>query len=360
MPNILAFGDNGGVALLDFLNLENALMRPRFNLADSANCLASIDGVGIHTGHTFRLKLFRNSTHRSLIFKVHLDDDCFFAPASWSRLSGTARATALVLRSDKGRASGRLELKTVEHFLAAFHVSGLRGFDVELEILEKYSEAPSRERIFELPILDGASMDWMNFFAKAQLMEAGAHRASEGDLVWKIIRSYEVADGNRKIMMLPSSGATRNQALTEFFCSVDFPDQWQQQCDLKLDWNDISANIKEFSQKIARARTFGFQEELVELEKRGLARGGNMGNALLLSREKVINPEGFCVPNELAAHKLLDLVGDFALSGGPILGQIHANCAGHSMHLRALTESIRKGVLVQGIIDRQGRFHRRD
>ena len=342
---------------MELLAAEEKILGRVYRLADSSDSCGSIEGIGLHTGRHYRLKLFRNKSHRSLVFRVCIDGDCFYAPASWSRLSGTARATALVLRSDSGRAAGRVELKTVEHFLAAFHVSGLKGFDAEIEVLGE--DKPDRDAAFELPVLDGASRDWMKFFEEQGLLENGKHRCDEGDRVWNISRSYELVDGDRKILLLPSVQPS-GVAKTEFHCSVDFPDKWKQNCSFALDWTQVSNNVSLFTKNIAPARTFGFEEELKDLEKRGLAKGGSMKNALLMSKTHVVNPEGFCVPEELAAHKLLDAVGDFALADGAILGQIHTSCAGHSMHLRALTEAIRKGVLVEGIIDRQGRFHRRD
>ena len=350
------------MAFLDTHSFEHRLFGASYDLSAASECLAVIEGVGIHTGKTFRLKLHRNPKHQSLVFRVCVGGECFYAPASWSRLSGTARATALVLRSDAGRSAGRIELKTVEHFMAAFHVAGLRGFDAEIEIVESESGRPSQnlERVYELPILDGACADWLKFFSKYELLDSGEHRRTEDDVAWKIIRSFEITDGDRKMLLLPSSEKNLNRAITEYSCQVKFPDAWEQSSQLILDWSQISQNIALFQKYIAPARTFGFEEELKDLEKRGLARGGSMENALLMSRTKVINPEAFCVPNELAAHKLLDVVGDFSLAGGPILGQINAYCAGHSMHLRTLTEAIRKGALIEGVIDRNGRFQARD
>jgi UDP-3-O-[3-hydroxymyristoyl] N-acetylglucosamine deacetylase len=118
--------------------------------------------------------------------------------------------------------------------------------------------------------------------------------------------------------------------------------------------------LEGFRSRVAPARTFGFEHELVELERRGLARGGSLDNAILLREDCLVNIEGFRVPEELAAHKLLDGIGDFALLGAPLIGRIQLECAGHSMHLRAVSEAVRKGVLVGGVLDRQGRFHRRD
>jgi UDP-3-O-acyl-N-acetylglucosamine deacetylase len=106
--------------------------------------------------------------------------------------------------------------------------------------------------------------------------------------------------------------------------------------------------------EIAPARTFGFKRELDELVRRGLIKGASLENALLLDDNSVVNTNGFRVPQELAAHKLLDAVGDFALLGKPLLGTIELHQAGHSMHLRAVGEAIRQGVLKPAILKASG------
>lgn len=331
----------------------------------SSECL-SVEGVGIHTGVTFRLRLFKNTAHRGLIFRVKRAEDVFEAPALSSRLSGTARATALVLRSLNSNSRERVELKTIEHFMAAFHVCGLAGFDVEIESVDNASDVSTGSvqprSVFEVPILDGAAQDWMKLFHQAKLMRAGQHRMGAEDQLWLVARSFSIEHEGRRVELHPlgTGDNFENSAVTKYFCKVDFPDVWQQQAFFEVNWADVPGNIKYFSENIAPARTFGFEEELKDLEKRGLARGACLQNALLLSKSAVVNTGGFRVADELAAHKLLDLVGDFALAGAPIIGEIHAECAGHSMHLRAVTEAIRSGALIQGIFDRHMRFHRRD
>ena len=97
--------------------------------------------------------------------------------------------------------------------------------------------------------------------------------------------------------------------------------------------------------------------ELEVLRKRGLALGGSMDNAILLDGDKVVNPGGFKVASELAAHKLLDIVGDFALLGKPLIGRIDTFKSGHSMHVRAAQEAIKTGALVEVDMDSSGKIY---
>ncbi|MEO5667221.1 MAG: UDP-3-O-acyl-N-acetylglucosamine deacetylase [Bdellovibrionota bacterium] len=312
----------------------------------------SIEGVGIHTGKRFRTFLVRNPEHDGLRFCALRGDHVFEAPALWSRLSGTARATALVLRSlsDPSHRE-RYELKTIEHFLAAAHIIALKGYDLCVEALDTLDEGEA----FELPILDGSAARWLSWIEECvgTSLDVPSER-----LAWKPIRHYELRDGDKSVQIFPHSDDADSR--TVLTCTVRFPKIWNQSLDFVCDWSKPLALVEAFRTHIAPARTFGFERELRDLESRGLARGGSLDNAILLRDESLVNPEGFRVPEELAAHKLLDGIGDFALLGAPLIGRIELECAGHSMHLRAVSEAVRKGVLVSGFIDRNGRFQRRD
>jgi UDP-3-O-[3-hydroxymyristoyl] N-acetylglucosamine deacetylase len=141
-------------------------------------------------------------------------------------------------------------------------------------------------------------------------------------------------------------------------CAVSFPPAWNQAVDFTVDWMRLEESRQEYRRLIAPARTFGFKQELDELARRGLALGGTLDNALLLDGDQVVNEGGFKLPQELAAHKLLDALGDFALLGAPLLARIVAEKAGHSMHLRALAEAARTGALVSGSFAADGTFVR--
>ncbi len=314
-----------------------------------ADALTTLEGVGLHTGVRYRVKLRPNPSHRDLHFVVRLPDgNTLEAPALWTRLSGTARATALVLR---GAARAKVELKTVEHFLSAALVAGLVSADLEIEAADGRALDT-----YEMPCLDGSSLPWLDFVQDFQARAGSACRAGTGSRAWKLLRSVEVADGDKRVSLLPLEEG--REALTIIHCSVSFPPAWKQEMDFTIDWMNVEESLREYRRLIAPARTFGFKKELDELARRGLALGGTLENALLLDDDRVVNPGGFKLPQELAAHKLLDALGDFALLGGPLLARIVAEKAGHSMHLRALAEAARTGALVSGTIAADGAFIR--
>jgi UDP-3-O-[3-hydroxymyristoyl] N-acetylglucosamine deacetylase len=88
-----------------------------------------------------------------------------------------------------------------------------------------------------------------------------------------------------------------------------------------------------YASGIAPARTFGFSYELDQMRNMGLIRGASLANALCFDRETVMNPEGMRFPDECCRHKALDLIGDLALVGRPLLGHVIAERAGHAMHV---------------------------
>lgn len=92
-----------------------------------------------------------------------------------------------------------------------------------------------------------------------------------------------------------------------------------------------------YAAEIAPARTFGFLKELEMLRKNGLIRGGSLENAVVLDHTGVINPEGLRFPDEFCRHKLLDLIGDFALLGRPLIGHVVAERAGHALHAQLVS-----------------------
>jgi UDP-3-O-[3-hydroxymyristoyl] N-acetylglucosamine deacetylase len=91
-----------------------------------------------------------------------------------------------------------------------------------------------------------------------------------------------------------------------------------------------------FKSEISRARTFGFFEEVDQLQKLGLARGGSLDNSIVIKGNDVMNKDGLRYSNEFARHKVLDAIGDLALAGMPIRGHFEGHCCGHALNNRLL------------------------
>jgi UDP-3-O-[3-hydroxymyristoyl] N-acetylglucosamine deacetylase len=123
-------------------------------------------------------------------------------------------------------------------------------------------------------------------------------------------------------------------------------DGFEVDCEIQFDHPLIDSqamrvrfSADDFKTEIARARTFGFAERVEELWSRGLALGGSLKNAIVVSQDRVLNEEGLRFPDEFVRHKVLDSIGDLYLAGGQLIGRFTGRCAGHTMHnklLRAL------------------------
>ncbi len=297
---------------------------------------AGVRGIGIHTGEEFEVSLeaarSQPATEAPISFVCTFEANDFEAPALWTRLSATARSTSIVLR---GPSRLRFELKTIEHLLAAAHAAGFPSLRLRVR--------PVRERSLEsapleIPVLDGSASGWMDMMRDSLMVE-------EWRPVWLPVRSYVLEDGDKSVIVSPLEPL--EPLRTEYACSVDFGAGLYQQKSFTFDWSKPLETFEAFAREIAPARTFGFRHELESLAARNLARGGSLANAILIDEGRVVNVGGLRIPDELAAHKLLDAVGDFALLGAPILGRVTVHKAGHSMHLRAVEEAVRTGALVK-------------
>jgi UDP-3-O-[3-hydroxymyristoyl] N-acetylglucosamine deacetylase len=167
----------------------------------------------------------------------------------------------------------------------------------------------------EAPILDGSGMPFV-----ALLEKAGRRQLRRKRRYLRVRRPVEVLDRGRRITMLPAD-------CFRVTCATDFghPLAGPQELDLDL-------TPERYAREIAPARTFGFQRDLEQMRDMGLIRGASLDNAVCFNGNGILNPEGLRFTDECCRHKVLDLIGDLALIGRPLLGHVIAERAGHAMH----------------------------
>lgn len=292
-----------------------------------------VSGVGVHTGKELTARFYpaRDNRKNGLKFFTGVKGTEFGTPALWTRLSGTARSTALVMRGDSRQ---RFDVRTIEHLMSAAYICGLPALDVELICKDQQNET------FEMPILDGAAFDWLKFILLK--IHPPLIWPNEGRAVWKCIRSYEVKHDDSSVVVAPA-----NDNQLTMHASVSFPPSWKQELSFKMNWQDPLPGINDYYHNIAPARTFALKQWIEALYAQGMGLGGSLDNALVLDGDQVMNEGGFKVPNELAAHKLLDGLGDFALLGAPLIAEVYLNKASHQLHLKAVAEGVKSGALVK-------------
>jgi UDP-3-O-[3-hydroxymyristoyl] N-acetylglucosamine deacetylase len=135
----------------------------------------------------------------------------------------------------------------------------------------------------------------------------------------RIRRPVTVEDGRKRISILPHDSF-------RLTCAIDFPRPIGRQS------IEMEVTPARYAAELSPARTFGFDRELDQLREMGLIRGASLSNAVCFTEDGVLNPEGLRFADECCRHKALDLIGDLALIGRPLLGHVIAERAGHAMH----------------------------
>jgi UDP-3-O-[3-hydroxymyristoyl] N-acetylglucosamine deacetylase len=197
-------------------------------------------------------------------------------------------------------------LSTTEHVLAALYSCGVDNVYIELDALE-------------LPILDGSAQPFIEMLA-----QAGIRRLRRRRRYLKVVKPLEVSEGGRRIGIYPADDF-------QVRCFVEYahPSVGAQEVKMRV-------SRESFSRMLAPARTFGFVQDFEGLRRMGLIRGGSLDNAIVLNESGVMNgPLRF--PDEFGRHKALDLIGDLALVGHPLLARVEAHKAGHALHTQLVT-----------------------
>lgn len=253
-----------------------------------------LEGIGLHTGIHSALRL-RPAPRDSGIVFYRKDRDTFIK-AELNSVSDTAFATTL--------GSNGTKIKTVEHILAA--ISGLNIDNIVVEI-----DGP------EIPIQDGSARDFVEL-----LLHGGIARQSAKRLFLKIIKPLFFREGNTEIYALPYEGM-----LITYQIYFNHLLLGHQEITIKLD-------ERTFIRELAPARTFGFLKDVEGMRANGLAKGGSLNNAIILSERGMLNKTELRFKDEFLRHKLLDLIGDLSLIGFPIWGHILARRTGHTTNLK--------------------------
>lgn len=254
---------------------------------------AEISGVGLHSGAPVRLRISPAPPATGIVF-VRTDLNQFRIPASWEYVARVSYATSLM--------RGSVLISTTEHLLSVFYSMGIDNALVELDNLE-------------VPILDGSGAPFIDL-----IHEAGIQTYRRQRRYIRIVKPVHVQTNGKSVAILPSDQF-------ELSCHIFF--DHRSVGEQKLELEVTPAN---YASEIAPARTFGFEYELDAMRDMGLIRGASIENAVCFTRTEVANPGGLRFADEPCRHKALDLIGDLALIGRPLLGRVVAEKAGHAMH----------------------------
>jgi UDP-3-O-[3-hydroxymyristoyl] N-acetylglucosamine deacetylase len=265
------------------------------------------EGVGLHSGANVTLTLKPAKADHGIVFKrLDVEGKQALIPARYDLVTDTRLGTTLT------NAHG-VSISTVEHLMAA-----LSGCGVDNAVVEVAGA--------EVPIMDGSSAPFVQAIEKTGLKSLDAHRS-----VLKIVKPVEIREGGSVAALLPNDESESGFGLD---ITIDFNHPLIAKHQRHYDFSRMN-----FGAELGAARTFGFEHEVEYLRSQGLARGGSLENAIVVGKEAILNPEGLRFADEFIRHKALDCLGDFALAGYRIEGQVVTYRPGHSINnklLRAL------------------------
>lgn len=271
------------------MNRQHTIARP-----------ASCTGIGLHTGARVRLTIRPAGVGEGVRFvRTDVKDRDAVIPANALGVSSTQLGTNLT------NGDG-VSVATVEHFLAACSGMGVDNLTAELE-------GP------EAPIMDGSAAPFV-----AMILEAGLSAQEAPRRFLKILKPVEVRDGVKFARLSPGEDFSIR-------VGIDFAAK-------AIGRQTIMFNLHPgaFARDVAFARTFGFAADVEKLRSMGFARGGSLDNAIVVDGDEILNPDGLQVPDEFVRHKLLDVIGDLYLAGGPIEGAYDGEQPGHALNNRLL------------------------
>ncbi|MBT7137570.1 MAG: UDP-3-O-acyl-N-acetylglucosamine deacetylase [Rhodospirillaceae bacterium] len=260
----------------------------------------SCTGVALHSGDKVSMTLMPGEPGSGIVFKrTDIPGAGASIPATWDNVVETTMCTTL------GNKDG-VTIATVEHLMAALGGSGIDNAVIEVN-------GP------EVPVMDGSAAPFVFLVECAGTVEQDAPRR-----FIRVLKAITVEDGSSVASLVPA----------ESF-SIDFDIDFESAA---ISRQSISIGMagEAFKNEVSRARTFGFLHEVEALRAAGLAKGGSLDNAVVVSDDKVINEDGLRYTDEFVRHKVLDAVGDLYLAGGGLLGHFHGVCTGHASNNKLL------------------------
>jgi UDP-3-O-[3-hydroxymyristoyl] N-acetylglucosamine deacetylase len=251
-------------------------------------------GIGLHSGKASSVNVIPAKEDEGIVFKrVDLKKNNEIK-ANFKNVTSAKLCTTL--ENNHG-----VKVSTVEHLLAALYIVGIDNAIIEID-----NE--------EVPIMDGSSRDFINAFEKNDLVNQTRKRK-----YLKISSKIELIDGKRSISIEPN----------DLSLEVNFQLNYENKI-IGKQKNTIDFQADNLDE-VSSSRTFCLFEDIEKIKKFGLAKGGSLENAVVVDDEKVLNKDGLRNDKEFVNHKILDLAGDFLLSGHRIIGKVNCYQGGHEL-----------------------------
>ena len=265
----------------------------------------SCSGVGLHSGAKVSMVLNPAKPGTGVVFRrTDIAGQGAMIPARWDHVTDTRLNTCISNQDGVG-------VRTIEHLMAALSGAGVDNAIIDIN-------GP------EAPVMDGSAFPFLFLIECAGIVEQNAPRQAI-----RILKKIVVTGDGKSASLTPSLTPT-------FKVAIDFPASVIGAQEYVLPFSEQA-----FRHTISRARTFGFEQDVLAMRSAGLGRGGSLENAVVIAADgsNVLNEDGLRFEDEFVRHKILDAVGDLYLAGAPILGAYAGVRPGHAMNnqlLRAL------------------------
>ena len=254
----------------------------------------TFSGVGLHSGKFVKLVIKPSNSNTGIIFKrVDLTTNNLVFP-SFENVSNTSLNTTISNQFG-------VKVSTIEHLMGALYGLGVDNALIEIDG-------------FEVPILDGSAKEFIT-----KIMKTGFTISSDPIKVIKINKKVKFSDGQRTISIEPS----------KLSLDIDFEIKYKNSV-IGTQKNKINLYEDDLLD-IFNSRTFCLYEDIDNIKKMGLAKGGSLDNAIVVQGEKILNEDGLRNRHEFVYHKILDCLGDIMLSGNRIFGHIKTSQGGHAL-----------------------------
>ena len=263
----------------------------------------ALSGVGLHSGAPCRVTLRPGRADAGINFYGMSENGEQGVPIAADVAAVCETRLGTCLRGADGRI-----VRTVEHLLAAIAIASIDDLSIEID-------GP------EIPAMDGSAGPFLD-----AIDQAGRKTLAAARRALKVTAPIEVRDGERFIRATPDDRRRLD-------VSIAF-------AETAIGAGTVSLDLDrpESLRRLARARTFCRLSDIEAMSEAGLGRGGSLDNAIVVDGDRILNAEGLRDPDEFVLHKALDLVGDLALAGAPIIGRIEAMKPGHDLNIRFLRQ----------------------
>jgi len=253
------------------------------------------EGVGLHNGIKVNLCLKPSEVNSGIKFKrTDVDKDKSIIEASYKNVSSPILCTKI-------KNSHGVSVSTIEHLMAAFYLEGIDNVLVEID-------AP------EVPIMDGSAFDFVE-----AIRSFGTQEQNYSKKFIKVLKKIEVKDGPKYISIEPLT----KDLIIDFEIVYKNPLIRTRRKEFKLSNGDLTS--------IYNSRTFCLYEDIDQIRRQGLAKGGSLENAIVVKENRILNEDGLRYRDEFINHKILDCIGDLMLSGHRIFGHIKTSQGGHKL-----------------------------